>query len=377
MPGPSPLTSAHPGANIPRMPRPWVWLQLLIGWLPVGALFTLLILTGHPDTRLLGASLIALRMMVAAAALGLAVRRLTDRLPWPHPLRPRFVAVHLVAAAFYAIAWLLLNGLIESLLRGQAAIVIGPGIGPYLILGVWLYVMVAGVSYAARATERAARAEAMAARSQLAALRAQLNPHFLFNALHTVVQLIPREPRRAAQATEQIAGLLRTTIDEDRDLVSLAEEREFVERYLELERLRFGDRLQVRLEIPAEAEATLIPSFALLTLVENAVRHGAAPRVEPTAITVTAGATPEALTLTVHDTGDGPSPGRLTGGAGTGLKRLRNRLAALYDGRARLDLATGPGGGFTASLEIPRSPDDEGTAFHWAPRPAPPGGAER
>ena len=216
------------------------------------------------------------------------------------------------------------------------------------------------VSYAVQATERAARAEAAAARSRLAALRSQLNPHFLFNALHTVVHLIPREPRRAAQAAERIADLLRTAIGEDRDLVPLAEERAFVERYLEIERLRFGERLRVQLEIPAEAEAVPVPSFALLTLVENAVRHGAGPRVEPTEITVTAVVAPRELRMAVHDTGAGAAPEELAGGDGTGLGRLRDRLLVLYGGRARLDLGAGAGGGFTASLMIPRGTAEEG-----------------
>lgn len=358
----------------PAKLRPWIWLQLLIGWLPVWALFVTLLLTGHPDIRFIGAAHVALRMMVAAAALGLAVQRLTERLPWPYPFRSGFVGLHLVAAGLYAFAWLVLNSLMESLYRRQLVLVVGYGVGPYLVLGVWLYVMIAGVSYATQATERAARAEALAARSRLAALRAQLNPHFLFNALHTVVHLIPREPRRAAQATEQIAALLRTSIDEDRDLVSLAEERAFVERYLDLERLRFGDRLAVRVDIPEAAQAALVPCFALLTLVENAVRHGAAPRVEPTEIEVAATAGEDRLTLTVRDTGAGASAEQLGSGEGTGLRRLRDRLAALYDGRARLDLASGPAGGFTATLSLPRDSIEEASApVPSAPPPGPRG----
>jgi signal transduction histidine kinase len=342
---------------MPHTPRASVWLQLLIGWLPVGALFTTLMVTAHPEVSFPRALLVSLRMMVAAAALGLLVERLTERLPWPRPFRASFVAVHLAAAGGYAIAWLILNSVIVSLLRWQTILVVsvGYGIGPFLVLGVWLYVMVAGVSYATQATERAAKAEALAARSRLASLRAQLNPHFLFNALHTVVHLIPRQPERAAQAAEGIADLLRTAIGEDRDLVPLAEERAFVERYLEIERLRFGDRLRVDLEIPQEAEALPVPSFALLTLVENAVRHGAAPRVEPTAIRVTAQTTTRELRLEVHDTGAGATPEQLARGDGTGIVRLRDRLGVLYGGRARLDFESGEGGGFTAALVVPRA----------------------
>ena len=336
------------------MVRRWVWLQLLIGWLPVGALFATLIATAHEDVWPPHAIFIAFRMIVAAAALGLLVHRLTLRLPWPHPMRVPFVLIHLVAAIVYAAAWMLLNSAIESMLRGALVLVVGYGVVPFLVLGIWLYVMVAGVSYSAQATERAARIEAEAARAQLAALRAQLNPHFLFNALHTVVQLIPREPQRAAQAAEKVAGLLRTTIEADRDLVTLAEEQEFVGRYLDIERIRFGDRLAVRLELSEAALAALLPSFALQTLVENAVRHGAAPRVEPTQIAVTGRIEDGMLVVTVQDDGAGVHHGDMDAGNGTGLRRLRDRLEALYGRHARLDVASHPGGGFTATLVIPQ-----------------------
>ena len=342
------------------MTRPWIWLQLLIGWTPVWALFLTLLLTAHPGITFLSALIAATRMIAAAAVLGLAVHKLTRHLTWPHPMRPGFMVAHLGAAALFAVAWVLLNSLIESLQRGELVIVIGIGIGPFLVLGVWLYVMVAGVTYAAQATERAARIEAIAARSQLAALRSQLNPHFLFNALHTVVQLIPREPSRAAQAAEQIAGLLRTTIEEDRDLVSLAEEWAFVARYLEIERIRFGDRLRVHVDLTKEARGAWLPSFALQTLVENAVRHGAMPRVEPTEITVIGRVDRGLLTLTVQDTGAGASAEALAGNNGTGLSRLRERLSALYHEQARLEVAPGPSGGFTATLAIPQASKEEG-----------------
>jgi signal transduction histidine kinase len=339
------------------MPRAWVWLQLLIGWLPVWALYTTLMVTAHPGTSWADAALIGARAIAAAAVLGLGVRRLTRRVPWPDTIRPGFVALHLGTAALYSFSWLILASAVEFVLQTRVG-----GSWPhnllvaFLVLGVWFYVMVAGVSYAIQATQRAARAEALAARSQLAALRAQLNPHFLFNALHTVVQLIPREPKRAAQASEQIAGLLRTTIEEDRDLVSLGEEWSFVERYLEIEHIRFGDRLVVRIEMDDAARAALLPSFALQTLVENAVRHGAAPRIESTEVAVMARLAGGQLTLWVSDTGAGASSEQLAVG-GTGLQRLRERLAVLYAGRARLDLATAPAGGFTASLVVPQQPE--------------------
>src|SRR4029079_10503254 len=227
------------------MSRAWLWLQIIIGWLPIWALFTLMMVSAH-DLPLLTGTLYASRMMAAAAVLGVAVHRFTARVPWPHPMQVRFVLAHFLAAALYAAAWLLLISAIESVLlsvsRGRltGVLVVGPGVVPFLILGAWLYVIVAGVTYSNRAAQRAAPIEALAARTQLAALRAQLHPHFLFNALHTVVQLIPVDPQAAARAAEELAVLLRAATEERRDLIPLGEEWALAQRYLALEGLRLG-----------------------------------------------------------------------------------------------------------------------------------------
>jgi signal transduction histidine kinase len=339
------------------MPRAWIWVQLFIGWLPVWALFTLLMMSAHQASA--GeAGLIALRMIVAAAVLGIAVYRFTARLLWPHPFRLRFIAQHVVAAGLYSTIWLLFNSLIESAFRQQWVMVIGPGLGPYLVTGVWLYAMIAGVAYASHAATRTAQAAALEARTRLAALRAQMHPHFLFNALHTVVQLIPIDPRGAARAAEQLAGALRITIEEQRDQVPLMDEWDFVNRYLEIEGIRFGDRLRVRAHLDAAVMRCSVPTFALQTLVENAVRHAAAPRVEPTSIEIAATQADHMLILSVSDNGPGADLEAIEHGAGTGLRRLRERLSWLYGSGARLELSNGGEAGFTARLHIPQPRSD-------------------
>ena len=334
------------------MSRSWIWLQLLIGWLPVWALFSLMIYVAHGGD-LYGAMRVALRMMVLAAILGVAVHRLTGRVPWPYPFQLRFVGIHLLAAAAYASTWLLLNNLVESVIHWRWVSALGPGLGPYLITGVWLYVMVAGVAYSARAAERAAQLRSLEARSQLAALRAQLHPHFLFNALHTVVQLIPVDPRAATRAAEQLAEVLRSVIDQPRELWPLAQEWSLVERYLAIEAIRFGDRLIVQSDIAAAASAITLPSFALQTLVENAIRHGAAPRIATTTLRISAKLHDQQLHLSVSDDGEGADPQAIEAASGTGLRRLRERLALLYGSRARLELNRLAQGGFCAELIIP------------------------
>lgn len=347
--------SARRRARHSGVARRLVWLWLLVGWLPVWALFVALMLSAHANVTLAQAVVVALRMSVAGAVLGLLVQRLTERVPWPQPFALRFAALHLGAAVLFAVAWVLLNSVVESVRMRQAVIVVGgAGLGSFLVMGVWLYLIIAGVSYATRATERAALAEAAAARAQLAALRGQLHPHFLFNALHTVVQLIPQQPKLAAQSAEGLAGLLRVTLEEERDLVTLGEEWAVVERYLELERIRFGERLRVEARIAPGALAARVPSFAVQTLVENAVRHGAAPRVEPTTVVVEAAASADGgLAVTVRDDGAGAAPDAVANGAGTGLARLRERLEVLYGSEASLEVTTAPGAGFTATLRLP------------------------
>ena len=283
------------------------------------------------------------------------------RVPWPRPFRAGFVLTHVAAWLALAFVWCVAtNGLIAVAGVGESDSLLYH-LDEYLLLGAFIYMFVAGPTYATAATARAAQAEAAAARAeaaatstQLAALRAQLHPHFLFNALHTVVQLIPVEPAKAAEAAEMVAGLLRTSIGEQRDELLLDDEWRFVSRYLAVEQIRFGDRLRVRSEIPPDLLDERVPSFALQTLVENAVQHGATPRVAPTEIVVSAASGPSGLTLAVRNTGDAAAATD-GAGSGTGLARLRARIAVLYGGAATLTTRPLAEGGYEAALVVPLS----------------------
>ena len=291
--------------------------------------------------------------IVTGVALLFCLWRLTHRLPWPRPFRLHFALTHVVAAPAFAYAWMIISKSLAALVTRGRIPLDDERWQEYLILGIVFYLFVSGAAYAVEAMRRAARAEALAARTQLAALRTQLHPHFLFNALHTIVQLIPDEPARASEAAELVADLLRTAIGEQRDEVTLEDEWRFVSRYLAVEQIRFGDRLAVRSGIASELFDELVPSFALQTLVENAVRHGAAPRVAPTEIVVSAVGGPSGLTLTVRNSGDRSSASNGTG-TGTGLARLRERLAVLYGGASRLVCRSLEDGGFEATLVVPQ-----------------------
>ena len=296
---------------------------------------------------------------IARPLIGLAIAYLAYRfirsLPWPRPFRFRFLLIHAAAATVCGLAWLYLTSAAVVLITPRPFEATVRDIPTeFLSIGILVYVVIAGVTYLDAATARAARAEAAVAQTQLAALRAQLQPHFLFNALHTVVQLIAVDPARAVEAAELVATLLRTALDEERDAVSLADEWAFVSRYLELEGIRFGDRLRISSDIDPRFLDVRVPTFALQTLVENAVRHGAAPRVAPTDIVITATGTRSELALSVRNTGDVVSADVVADGStGTGLRRLRERLEVLHGDAARLTYGSIPEGGFEAVLVLP------------------------
>jgi LytS/YehU family sensor histidine kinase len=287
-----------------------------------------------------------------AVAIGFGLRRVPRHVPWPfRPLRWRYVFVHVAIATSCVLVWYVIASAIGHSTLGEP---MEANLDELMLIGSYLYLVIMGLSYAGEAKTRAVRAEAAATRMQLAALRAHLQPHFLFNALHTVVQLIPIDPARAMEAAELVADLLRATMEEDRDIISLGEEWHFVSRYLDLERIRFGERLRVRADVDPDLLDVPVPSFALQTLVENAVRHGAAPRIVPTDIIVTATGTPSEVTLSVRNNGNGAPTNGTAVSTGTGLNRLRERLVALHGNAARLTYGARSDGDFEAVVVVPR-----------------------
>lgn len=344
------------------MRRAPLLVQLLAGWIPVAIAYIALIIVAHGTTSVATSIHVGLIELTPAMLLGFAVARFAERHPWPRPFRPSFALLHVGGAVAYAVAWVITGTALGRLLAwatGHGAF--APPVLPFLIMGLFLYAMVAGVAYANQATARAAQAEAARSAAQLAALRAQLHPHFLFNALHAVVHLIPRAPAEAQRAAEELAALLRAVVEEDRDEVTLGEEWAFVSRYLALEALRLGDRLVVAHELSPAARAARVPAFAVQALVENAVQHGAAPRIAPTRVAVRAAVADGALTITVEDDGAGiaaAAPGAAPR-AGTGLARLRERLAVLYGASARLDVGPAAPRGVRAVLVVPLREDDD------------------
>ncbi len=196
----------------------------------------------------------------------------------------------------------------------------------------------------------------LATSAQLAALRAQVNPHFLFNSLNSIAQLISSDPAKAEACVERLAEIFRYVLTRSRaELVPLGEELEIAEAYLDIERARFGDDLVVREEIDERARALLLPGLILQPLIENAVKHGIAPKIGGGSVLIRAVLEEDALHLTVRDTGVGMRGDESVFTRGVGLRNVRDRLLKLYGPDSTPAISTVHGEGTTVSLRIPVS----------------------
>jgi sensor histidine kinase YesM len=228
-----------------------------------------------------------------------------------------------------------------------------------VVLGALLIAVFTAIEAARRLREeeaRSARAEAMRVRSELQALRAQLNPHFLFNTLHSITALVRSDPQAVEDALERFGNLLRYVLELHRDQIDevlLADEIGFARHYLALERLRLGERLTVREEIDPETLDCSVLSFSLQPLVENAVRHGIAPSVRGGTLRIASRFEGERLVLEVGDDGAGAEQDAVTRSDGLGLDAVAQRLEARFGDHARLDVVTAPGQGFLARIMMP------------------------
>jgi hypothetical protein len=195
--------------------------------------------------------------------------------------------------------------------------------------------------------------ERQALQAQVQALQARIQPHFLFNSLNSVASLIREDTARAETAVLKLSALFRYALDvSNQPFVPLARELESVEGFLELESLRFPDRLKAALHVAPGIGDVPVPPLSLQPLVENAVRHGIAPRPEGGRLDVVIERSTEALLVRVEDDGPGPGGSR-EHGAGAALADLRKRLELLYADRASLELDRGPLGGCRVTLRLP------------------------
>jgi LytS/YehU family sensor histidine kinase len=217
-----------------------------------------------------------------------------------------------------------------------------------------------GARHRTRALEqREARLEVELARAQLEALRLEIHPHFLFNTLNSIAALIRvKDHGRALDMLLGLSELMRATVDGPRDhLVPLAVEIDFVRRYVDLQRSRFADRLDIRWDVDERSLGVPVPTLFLQPLVENAIRHGAAPRSTGCQVTISVHLEDAQLRVRVSDDGVGlPDGFDLTRDAGTGLRNTASRLKQLYGAQARFEVHPRDGGGTVADVTLPSTP---------------------
>ncbi|HEX5093400.1 MAG TPA: histidine kinase [Burkholderiales bacterium] len=265
---------------------------------------------------------------------------------WPAQ-RPPLLPFVLLIAAGILVGWVAGSAL--------AAAVLGlpwkAGRNAWAALGVTLAAGVAGTWFF-WTRQRATNLERGRIEAQLKLLQAQIEPHFLFNTLANLDALIATDPPRAREMLRHVNDYLRATLAAARrERSPLGEEFALLRNYLEVLAIRMGPRLKYALALPPALAAVEIPPMLLQPLVENAVKHGLEPKVEGGTVTIGARKDGARLVLEVADTGVGAPPG---GGAGVGLANVRERLAAAFDGAARVTAGGNAAGGFTVTLELPQ-----------------------
>lgn len=339
------------------------WLLYAAAWVPFIVLYAFLVTRGGAPWP--GAALASLATNVPIVLLGALVLRGSEHLSGRNSGRWAFVVVHLLLSAVFAAVWC--GSIILVMLLGAPPEVLEQfmrdAVGWQFLSGMMLYAVLAGIGAAIRASRRlreqeaaVARNEALRVRAELQALRARLDPHFLFNTLHSVMALVREDRRAAEQALERFGDLLRYVLDANRDVVdeaALAEEWAFVRSYLALEQLRCGVRLRVEDRLDPESLDVAIPALTLQPLVENALRHAMPGRAAGATITVASELEGDMLRIEVRDDGAGAHDHEVEGSGGVGLRTVRQRLEARYGDRARLDVLTSPGEGFIARLTLP------------------------
>jgi len=197
--------------------------------------------------------------------------------------------------------------------------------------------------------------KAQLAQAQLRALKMQLHPHFLFNTLHSISSLVLEDPPKANSMIARLGDFLRLTIDNsDQQLVTLKEETEFLRCYLDIEQVRFGDRLTVTFELEPQTLSAQVPHLILQPMVENAIQHAIAPRSARGHINIEAKRLNSLLRVAISDNGPGiSSNANLPWKQGVGLTNVRTRLQQIYGPDFRFELMNTKGGGVTAFMEIP------------------------
>ena len=355
----------NPAENQPAIwSRRWYGWGILAGtWAVFGILFSIQA-SARPRTpggralswtEALTIGFVDMTGWVLMALVAFAVAR---RVPIQRGRMVRLILVYLASmiAAFILRTWW---QFLASSLTGPTRLTFWQAIVLGSALKALIYSLLLGVGYAlvyARQLHerelREAQLETELLSAHLNVLKMQLQPHFLFNTLNSISSLMYADVGAADRMVARLADFLRQTLRTiDTQEVTLQEEMNFLTLYLDIERTRLRDRLEICLDVDDGARVALVPHLILQPLVENAIRHAIAPRVEGGSVTILAKRRGDRLQLVVRD--DGPGLQSDPNTTGLGLQNTRQRLQHLYPGTHRFVIRNGPGGGAEVEVEIP------------------------
>jgi LytS/YehU family sensor histidine kinase len=339
-----------------------MWRIYVLAWL---AYTTLICFAEQLDKLLNGTFDPARAVMVAASMLPAA---LLLSLAWPltgylERRRHRLPAV-LASHAAASVAFTLLSQVVFWIILKPLGKELNWYVWPFLY-SMMMYIVGAGIFQLVRASQAAQRqalamheAQSLLIASELSALRSKLNPHFLFNTLHSIIALTRKDPRAAETALFKFSDMLRYVLDTEKsgkDRVTLDEELAFVRDYLALEALRLGERLSVEWDIDQHAAGCSVPALTLQPLVENSIKHAFNPRTRPGRLLIRTrlDAAGGLLRLGVRDDGPGADAAGVRQTNGLGIRTVERRLQLGYGEHAGFEIQTAPGAGFDVSLSIP------------------------
>jgi signal transduction histidine kinase len=347
------------GRNVDRA----VWVLFFGAWIAYAALMvSSALMEGHSAES-------GLVHIVAPMVLAILVALRRRSLLNPEWSLARTVGVHVGVGIGYA----LLSGIGTTLilyglnLQDEMGFTGDPKVLPLLLSFYYglIYTILAGFLMWTESLRRVQETQALLAReavlraeAEAKVVRAQFNPHFVFNTLHSLMLLVRADPGTAERAIEDVAALIRyASVLERRDLdaVPLGQELEIARRYLGLESLRLSDRMEVGWEIDPGLETVAVPPFSLQVLLENAIKHGIAPKEEGGRIWIRIREKEGGLAIEVEDDGVGASPDAVRDAEGKGLNLLERRLVTLFGDEASLTWRTARGKGFSALLRVPVS----------------------
>jgi two-component system, LytTR family, sensor kinase len=335
-------------------------------WTSIGLIFALPNLGMRPAKMIVGS---ALAMWWSWGLLAFGIVAVDARLPFSATQLRRRIAAHVVLSVLFTSLFVYVFTAMLALLGLQGwSVVRDPHLFMNALRGMFLwnlliYWVIAGGWQAYRYNQsyvsselRSARLERQFSEARLNVLRMQLNPHFLFNALNTISSQVERDPRLARAMIEHLGDLLRLSLEsKDKQEVPLAEEMEFLEHYVAIQKIRFGEHLKIEVAVTPEARTALVPSLFLQPLVENAIRHGVSRRASGGTVDISAVRVDGRVKIRVADDGMGlPAGWDLQKSAGLGLSATRERIAGIYpDARSRFEIRNREGGGTEVEVDIP------------------------